>query len=266
VAEKEVLQAPPWLARLLTPLFARHIAQELAEKHPGLGPQELTEKMRAELRARLGREPTADETRLIAEVVVRTPTKTEKPVSAWVLVAANLVPLAGVLFWGWDAFALLALFWMENVIVGVFFALRMLTIDPRDPALWMAKLFMVPFFCFHYGMFTAIHGAFVFSVFGKNDPMQAASDYGLWLPIAVLLASHLFSFVWNWLVGGEFRRAQLTRTMMQPYARVVVLHVAIILGGIAATALGSPVWALLVLVALKIGLDLKAHVKEHSKP
>jgi hypothetical protein len=29
--------------------------------------------------------------------------------------------------------------------------------------------------------------------------------------------------------------------------------------------LGSPLWALLVLIALKIGLDLKAHVKEHSK-
>jgi hypothetical protein len=266
VAEKEVLQAPPWLARLLTPLFARHIARELAEKHPGLTPQELKDKMRAEVQAKLGRDPTPDETRLIDEVVVRTPVKAEKPVSAWVLLAANLVPLAGVLLWDWDAFALLALFWMENVVVGVFFALRMLTIDPRDPALWMAKLFLVPFFCFHYGMFTAIHGAFVFSVFGKSDALRAASDYGLWLPIAVLLASHLFSFVWNYLVGGEFRRAQLTRTMMQPYARVIVLHVAIILGGIAATAFGSPVWALLVLVALKIALDLKAHVKEHSKP
>jgi hypothetical protein len=29
-------------------------------------------------------------------------------------------------------------------------------------------------------------------------------------------------------------------------------------------ALGSPLWALLVLVALKVALDLKAHVKEHS--
>ncbi len=200
---------------------------------------------------------------------------TEKPVSAWVLIAANLVPLAGVLVWGWDAFALLALFWMENVVVGVFFALRMLTIDPRDPALWMAKLFMVPFFCFHYGMFAAIHGAFVFSVFGKTYAVRdlsvlepaarAATDYGLWLPIGVLLASHLFSFVWNYLVGGEFRRAQLTRTMMQPYARVIVLHVAIILGGIAAMALGSPVWALVVLVGMKIGLDWKAHLKEHAK-
>jgi energy-converting hydrogenase Eha subunit C len=53
--------------------------------------------------------------------------------------------------------------------------------------------------------------------------------------------------------------------MTQPYQRVVVLHIAIILGGIGAIALGSPLWALLVLLAMKIGLDLKAHLKEHSK-
>ena len=94
---------------------------------------------------------------------------------------------------------------------------------------------------------------------------RAAADYGLWLPLAVLVASHLFSFLWNYLYRGEFRRAQLARLMTQPYVRVVVLHVGIILGGFAAAMLGSPLWALLVLLAMKIGLDLKAHVKEHSE-
>jgi hypothetical protein len=32
----------------------------------------------------------------------------------------------------------------------------------------------------------------------------------------------------------------------------------------AAMALGSPVWALLVLLAVKIAVDLKAHLKEHA--
>ena len=48
------------------------------------------------------------------------------PPSALVLVAANLVPLAGVLFFGWSVFATLLLFWVENVIVGGFNVLRML--------------------------------------------------------------------------------------------------------------------------------------------
>ena len=204
-----------------------------------------------------------------------TPSPEEKPVSAWVLVAANLVPVAGVLAWNWSVFALIALFWMENVIVGVFFALRMLLADPREPALWAAKLFLVPFFCFHYGMFTAVHGLFVFGLFGGKayDPgslyvlepaMRVARDFGLWLPLAALLASHGFSFLWNYLWRGEFRRARLTELMARPYGRVVVLHIAIILGAIGTLALGSPLWALLVLLALKIGLDLKAHLKEHS--
>jgi hypothetical protein len=233
------------------------------------------------MRADLGHAPSADESRMIDAVVARLPKEQpaalEKPLSAWVLVLANLVPLVGVLFWGWNVFALLALFWMENVVVGLFFALRMLCADPADAALWLGKLFMVPFFCFHYGMFTAIHGAFVFMLFGEGgyrvDGLQllepaarAASAYGLWLPIAALMASHLFSFLWNYLYRGEFRSAQLPALMAQPYGRVAVLHVAIILGGFGAMALGSPVWALLVLLAMKIGLDLKAHVKEHSKP
>jgi len=190
-------------------------------------------------------------------------------------VAANLVPLAGVLFWGWDAFALLVLFWMENVVVGLFFILRMVFADLEDAALWLAKLFMVPFFCVHYGMFTAVHGAFVFMLFGEGKyrvdglnvlapAARAAADYGLWIPLAVLVGSHFFSFAWNYLYRGEFRSAQLSRLMAQPYGRVVVLHVAIILGGTAATVLGSPLWALLVLLAFKIALDFRAHVKEHS--
>jgi len=267
------VQAPAWLARLLTPFIARQAARGLSEKYPGLGAQEIAEKMRADFH----HPPTADEQRLLDAVVSRISPmeKTEKPLSAWVLVAANLVPLAGVLLWNWSVFALIALFWMENVIVGVFFALRMLLADPRDPALWAAKVFLVPFFCFHYGMFTAVHGLFVFGLFGGKayDPhglqvlepaLRAAQDLGLWLPLAALLASHGFSFLWNYLWRGEFRRAKLTELMAKPYGRVVVLHMAIILGAIGTLALGSPLWALLVLLALKIGLDLKAHLKEHS--
>jgi hypothetical protein len=272
-----VIQAPAWLVSLATPLIARYVARELTAKYPGLGPGEIREKMLAEVG---GVAPNPAVERFIDETVARiSPAEipaSETPPSAWVLVLANLVPLAGVLFWSWDAFALIALFWMENVVVGVFFLLRVLLADPRDPALWAGKLFMIPFFGFHYGMFTAGHGVFVFDMLGGNrydvqglwviEPaLRAASDYGLWLPVAVLVASHFFSFAWNYLYRGEFRRANLGELMSQPYKRVVVLHIAILLGGFAAMALGSPLWALIVLLALKIGLDLKAHVKEHSK-
>ena len=267
-----VVQAPPWLARLLTPLIARHVASELARKYPGLSPAEIGEKMRAELP--FGADPAEGE-RLIRAVVARLPGRPQaqpaKPVSAWVLLAANLLPLYGVLVWNWEVFPLLALFWMENVIIGVLNAARMLLVDPADLAAWALKLFFVPFFCVHYGMFTFIHGIFVFAMFGgrgmdDNVPARAAEavqHWNLWLPLAALAASHLFSFFHNYLHRGEYRRASVADLMMKPYSRVVILHLAILLGGFAAMLLGSPLWVLLVLIAVKVALDLRAHVNEH---
>jgi hypothetical protein len=259
--------------RLFTPFIARQVAEQFARD--GLTPEQAAAKMRADM----SHPPSVDEERLIEAVVTRLPgtaVAPEKPISVWVLLAANLVPLAGVLFWGWDVFALLLLFWMENVVIGVLNVLKMLLADPADAALWAAKLFMAPFFCFHYGMFTAIHGTFVFALFGGKkygtsginviEPaLRAAGELGLWLPLGVLVASHAFSFLWNYLARGEFRRARLAELMAKPYGRVVVLHLTILFGGFGAMLLGSPVWALVLLVALKIGLDVKAHLKEHSK-
>jgi hypothetical protein len=148
----------------------------------------------------------------------------------------------------------------------------MLCADPSDPAQWLLKLFFVPFFCVHYGMFTAVHGAFVFSLFGHSKAsglfpiktwIETIGEQGLWLAVAALAASHLFSFFWNDLGRGEFRLASVAELMGKPYGRVVVLHLTILFGGFGVQALGSPVWALLLLVGLKTGIDLRAHLKEH---
>jgi hypothetical protein len=63
---------------------------------------------------------------------------------------------------------------------------------------------------------------------------------------------------------GEFRRTNLVVLMFQPYGRVVVLHVAILFGGIVAQFLGSPVFLLLLLIGGKTLLDLGLHLAEHA--
>jgi hypothetical protein len=55
------------------------------------------------------------------------------------LVLANLVPVFGVVFFGWEIFPLIFLFWSENVIIGVFNVLKMLTANPASPASWVAN-------------------------------------------------------------------------------------------------------------------------------
>jgi hypothetical protein len=190
------------------------------------------------------------------------------------LIAANLVPLAGVFLFGWKVFPLLLLFWFENVIIGFFNALKMLFAAPDQKFQWAAKLFIVPFFCFHYGMFTFVHGVFVVALFGggmnRGFPSPATFlnemfEQKLVWAVLGLFVSHGISFAHNYLIGGEFRRAGVQSLMTQPYGRIVVLHLTILLGGFLMMALKSPALGLVLLVVLKVLLDLRAHLAERAK-
>ncbi len=194
--------------------------------------------------------------------------------SALVLVAANLVPLAGVLFFGWTVFATLLLFWVENVIVGGFNILRMLVAQPQIGVMWAVKLFMIPFFTFHYGMFTTVHGVFVLSLFGggfagKGFPTAATFAHAVQgagiAPAAWgLVLSHAVSFAFNYIGTREYKSALVPALMFRPYGRVMVLHVVILGGGFLVQVLGSPLIPLALLVVLKTGLDLFGHLREHA--
>lgn len=198
--------------------------------------------------------------------------------SALVLIAVNLLPLYGVLVLGWAVFPVMLLYWLENVVIGVLNVVRMLFAARAGTEKPIARLVLVPFFCVHYGLFAAAHGLVVFSIFGDERynmlidglwtgqaALQAIRDYALWPALAALAASHLFSLLWNYLGRGEFRHARIAVLMQAPYLRVIVLHVTLIAGGLLIELLASPLWALLVLIALKIGIDLRAHLREHRR-
>jgi len=190
------------------------------------------------------------------------------------LVLANLVPVFGVLFLGWEVFPLLLIFWFENVIIGGFNVLRMLLASPDEPLSWAGKFVLIPFFCVHYGMFTFVHGSLLIGFFGGGSMhgfmnldliRRTMAEYHVGWAVFGLVVSHGISFATNYLGSGEFRRASLPVLMMQPYGRVVVLHLTILFGGFVMLALKSPVIGLLLLVILKLGLDIFAHDRERKK-
>ena len=195
------------------------------------------------------------------------------PPSAYVLLATNLIPLVGIALHNWTVFQVLLLYWCENVVVGGFNVLRMLAAQPKSEVTWAGKLFLIPFFCVHYGMFTFVHGMFVVALFGGNKfgglsgaaLVSAVRGAGLTLPVAALVASHGFSFFHNYLGGGEYQRVFLPQLMFRPYGRIVVLHLTVLLGGFFVMALGQPVAAIVLLVALKTAIDLGAHLRERVK-
>jgi Family of unknown function (DUF6498) len=232
------------------------------------------------------------------------------PLSSYWLIAANVLPLVGVLFWGWSTFAIVMIYWCENVVIGVINILKMICCMPDpvemeremsvhggDPQVQKAvrafksfdkpvglinqasKLFLIPFFIFHYGMFCMVHGVFVVTLLGDKGTdhfvgspiavysslFSRAAEAGLLWAVAGLAASHLYSFFTNYLGQGEYRRTVVPALMAQPYGRIVVLHIAILFGAFITVALGSPIFILVLLIVGKTGLDLKFHLREREK-
>ena len=193
--------------------------------------------------------------------------------SVLALIAANLVPVAGVLFFGWKIFPLVFLYWSENVVIGIYNVMKMIfAATAKNSA---AKLFLIPFFCVHYGLFTFIHGIFVVTIFGQDGgafppapgldllgPAMRVNHLG-WAVLGIVVSRGV-SFVTNYIGNGEFRRVTLDQLMAQPYGRIIVLHLAILGGGFLIMALHSPLAGLLLFIALKIALDLSAHLRERD--
>jgi len=198
------------------------------------------------------------------------------------LLAANLLPLFGVLLADWDVGTIVLLYWTENVIVGSYTILKMLLAGQ------LKALQHILFFSLHYGGFCAVHGLFVLELTGysgmavqppaHNRPgplllvekfvdlaatiLQAAPEEFLWGCLALLL-SHGISFLLLYIGQGEFRHATIRTLMHAPYRRIAILHIAIIAGAFLVRSLGSPVYLLLALVALKIIFDIMLHIREH---
>jgi len=83
------------------------------------------------------------------------------------------------------------------------------------------------------------------------------------LPLGALFVSHGVSFVQNYLLGREYASTTTMREMARPYARIVVLHVVIIVAAMPTVLLGSPLVMVLLLIVGKILLDLALHAKSH---
>jgi len=187
--------------------------------------------------------------------------------STLALIIANLVPVAGTLFLGWNLSDVMVIYWAESAVIG-FFNLCKIVVISR----WGALL-AGPFFLGHFGGFMAVHFLFIYTIFVKGlDGMNDGStDLGevalvfiaLWPALAILFASHAFSFFNNFLGRQEYRGKTINKQMTEPYNRIIFMHMVLIFGGGLTLILGGAIPVLILVIGLKIYFDVKAHLKEH---
>ena len=201
---------------------------------------------------------------------------------ALVLVAANLLPLVGVAFWGWDAFVLLMLYWLETLVIAFWTILPILVI-PGMTANGMGvrlagarqaagQVGTVLFLTFHAGIFMAVHFLFLWTLFSGPwaDLIHGPVDFvvglvvgtGLWFPLLILF------LVRGWGVFGPYLAPRLSflpiaappavdepALLVALYVRIFIMQVAIILGGWLAILSGGSIGALALLVVAKTLVD-----------
>ena len=207
-----------------------------------------------------------------------------KNASNTALVLANLIPLIRVVFYGWDAVLVLALFWIENLIIGAFNVIKMASVVIYHRS-W-GKAGLPFFFIIHFGLFWTIHGIILWDILGFNsvDPnivfntnLHRALDLPaegaaimvsfiklhspiIWLGLCGLIMSHLVSFIEHFLLRGEIFNKDVNVLMSEPYKNVVALHVGLLGGAFLLNYFESPIWLLAIIVLLKMLYDARASV------
>jgi len=188
--------------------------------------------------------------------------------SSIALISANLVPVVGTLFLGWKLSDVMVLYWAESAIIGFLTICKMIVIGR-----WFALL-AVPFFLGHFGGFMVVHFLFIYAFFvegvnsggsfGGDLPAVGQMFIVLWPALAALFFSHAWSFVQNFLGRREYLGRSVRDQMGEPYSRIIFMHLVIIFGGGLALLLGAPEPVILLVIAVKIFVDLRAHLKEHE--
>lgn len=188
--------------------------------------------------------------------------------STLVLLIANIAALLAAVYFEWDVFELMILYWLETAIIGFFSIVKMIH---------RGKLLAIPlivFFCFHFGMFMFVHLLFLITFFGGQDEGAAIhidtitnTLFGnaslVIIPGLALFGSHLFSFFYNYIGKREYEQKTIMHFFTYPYPRVVIMHVSIIFGGFIVPIFG-PVYGLILLSGIKIFADTILHLQVHT--
>jgi hypothetical protein len=192
--------------------------------------------------------------------------------SLWLLLLANGVTTVLAVTQNWNLLALMWIYWFQNIVIGFFnfrrirqlkeFSTEGLTINghPAEPT-QETKNHIARFFLLHYGGFHLVYFIFllVFSLTGMfssaDENALNSADLKYILPTALLfLGNHVFSYFYN--RPRDSGRQNIGALMSYPYARIIPMHLTIILGLFLSGGL-------LLFLLLKTLADAVMHVVEH---
>jgi hypothetical protein len=166
------------------------------------------------------------------------------------LILVNLVPLYGVWFEGWDAKQVFLVYCMETVIIGIINVIKMacVTIFVKKEDVWengggssmQSGWLFIFFFIAHYGFFVFVQTQIFFAVSGILPDGALLTKYSRIpellgpngrLLLLIFIAYYSVQNISGFFVSGTYKTISLGRLMFEPYMRIFVQQVVVILGG-----------------------------------
>src|SRR6266487_294977 len=191
------------------------------------------------------------------------------------LIAANLLPVVGVWFFGWNPKEVFIVYCLETIIIGFYNLVKMAFITAvKKTDIWqnngtqtrVSGLFFMLFFLVHYGMFVVIQMGLFFGVSGIGDEYNIGFfsfflkwpqliGENAWIMIAAFVISYGYKTISQFLMTEQYKVVPLSLLMFQPYARIFVQQVTVILGSMF-LAFGAGKIFILVFALVKIYFEV----------
>lgn len=190
-------------------------------------------------------------------------------------IAANLLPIVGVWFWGWSAVEVFTVYAMETLIVGIItvFQMAVVTLFARPRDTWYSRgtsteqsgFFFIFFFILHYGIFAAVQSS-IFAETAKIIPPGKGTlhFFFYWYTyingdIALMLGAFVISYIAQqvipFLTSGAYRTTPLMKIMFMPYGRIFIQQFTVIVGSMFLVFVGGKGFILVFAIA-KLLFDL----------
>jgi hypothetical protein len=187
--------------------------------------------------------------------------------SAWALIAANLLVIGVALKLGMRLADMLVVYWIQSMIIGVCGFIRILSLKrfssrgfsvtwgPVEETLRF-RVQLALFFAFFYGTLHVFYlgGIIIFAGVRFDAP---PSGYAICAVVFAL--NHGYSLYVN-LAKDAAGRPNVGTVTMLPIARMLPMHLTIILGG----AAGGGAVAMAIFLSLKVAVDVLMHCVEHK--
>lgn len=186
------------------------------------------------------------------------------------IVLINLIPVYGVLNWGWQSFDLIFLYWLENLVIGFFMLLGILIRRYPEAGEIVMSMISIPFTAFHYTVFCIFHGIFIAAIFSKleagRDPLEAfyslviieVQSLDVKIALVALFIMHFFQWIKD-KIDSNFI-TEPGKLIFTSYIRIVITHLTIFICGFFLSSAGNPAIGLLFIVVIKIVSDVYFYI------